>query len=58
MKTKIIDCITFFQENRHFDLRYNILKNVIDKFLVCESVYDHRGNQKSINFNHEKYKNI
>ena len=57
MRNKIIDCITFFQENRHFDLRFNILKDVVDKFLVCESVYDHRGNKKVINFNHEKYKN-
>ena len=57
MRNKIIDCITFFQENRHFDLRFNILKEVVDKFLVCESIYDHRGNKKEINFNYEKYKN-
>ena len=57
MRDKIIDCITFFQENRHFDLRFNILKEVVDKFLVCESIYDHRGNKKEINFNYEKYKN-
>ena len=57
MRNKIIDCITFFQENRHFDLRFNILKEVVDKFLICESIYDHRGNKKEINFNYEKYKN-
>ena len=28
MKKKIIDTITFFQENRHFDLRFNILKDI------------------------------
>ncbi len=56
MKYKIIDTITFFQENRHFDLRFNILKDVVDEFLICESIYDHRGNKKEINFNKEKYK--
>ena len=56
MKYKIIDTITFFQENRHFDLRFNILKDVVDEFLICESIYDHRGNKKEINFNREKYK--
>ena len=34
MKNKIIDCITFFQENRHFNLRFNILKEVVDKFSI------------------------
>ena len=58
MENKIIDTITFFQENRHFDLRFNILKDVVDKFIICESIYDHRGNTKTINFNKEKYKNI
>ena len=56
MTNKIIDTVTFFQENRHFDLRFNILKDVVDKFLICESIYDHRGNKKEINFNKEKYK--
>lgn len=56
MKNKIIDTITFFQEKRHFDLRYNILKDVVDYFLVCESIYDHRGNAKKINFDIDKYK--
>ena len=57
LKSKIVDCITFFQENRHFDLRYNILKDVVDKFLICESIYDHRGNEKKINFDKKKYIN-
>ena len=48
MKNKIIDSITFFQENRHFDLRFNILKDVVDEFLICESIYDHRGIKKKL----------
>ena len=58
MKNKIYDCITFFQENLQFELRFNILKEVVDKFVVCESIFDHRGNKKKINFNKENYSNF
>ena len=57
MKNKIIDCITFFRENFIFDLRYNIIKDYVDFLVICESKYDHRGNQKKLNFNIEKYSN-
>ncbi len=50
MKSKLIDCITFFQENFIFNLRYKILKDVINEFIVCESIYDHRGRKKKLNF--------
>ena len=50
MKNKIYDCITFFQENLQTELRFNILNEVVEKFIVCESIYDHRGNKKEINF--------
>ena len=50
MQNKIYDCVTFFNENYIFDLRYNILKDHVDQFIICESRYDHKGNQKPINF--------
>ena len=46
LKNKIIDCITFFDNNFMFELRYNILFNQVDYFVVCESEYDHKGNKK------------
>ncbi len=49
-KNKIIDCITFFDNNFMFELRYNILKNNVDFFVICESLYDHAGNPKKSNF--------
>ena len=49
-KSKIFDCITFFDNNFMFDLRYNILKDHVDYFVICESKFDHRGNKKKINF--------
>ena len=50
MKDKIIDCITFFDNTLMFELRFNILKDVVDTFVVCESKYDHRNRSKKINF--------
>ena len=35
MKNKIIDCVTFFDNNFIFELRYNILKKYVDCFIVC-----------------------
>lgn len=52
---KIFDCVTFFEENRLMKLRFNILDDYIDHFVVCESKYDHQGRKKKINFNKNKY---
>ena len=52
---KIFDCVTFFEENRLMELRFNILNDYIDYFIVCESKYDHQGRKKKINFNTHKY---
>ena len=56
MKKKI-DCITFFNENLMFDLRFKILENFFDFFLICEAKHDHKGNKKKLNFNLSKYSN-
>tara|TARA_S200000501_G_scaffold313846_1_gene305467 strand:+ start:1755 stop:2570 length:816 start_codon:yes stop_codon:yes gene_type:complete len=50
LKSKIIDCVTFYQNNYIFELRYNILKEVVDYFVVCESLYDHKNKKKKIDF--------
>ena len=49
-KSKIIDCITFFDNNFMFDFRYNTLKDYVDYFVICESKFDHKGNIKNQNF--------
>ena len=54
---KLIDCITFFDNKLMFDLRFNILKNHVDFFVVCESKYDHRNNPKKLNFDLKFLKN-
>ena len=54
---KLIDCITFFDNKLMFDLRFNILKDHVDFFVVCESKYDHRNNPKKLNFDLKFLKN-
>ena len=56
-RSKIIDCITFFDNKLMFDLRFNILKDYVDFFVVCESKYDHRNNPKKLNFDLKFLKN-
>ena len=51
---KIIDCITFFDNNFIFDFRYNVINKFVDKFVVCESLFDHKNNKKGLNFDPEK----
>ena len=50
MKSKIYDCITFFEENFITNFRFEVLNEFVDYFVVCESKYDHRGNKKKLNF--------
>lgn len=49
-KNKIFDCITFFDENLLVNTRFEILNDVVDYFIVCESAFDHKGKAKKINF--------
>ena len=49
-KNKILDCITFFDNNFIFEIRYNILVNFVDYFVICESTFDHKGFPKKKNF--------
>ena len=52
---KIIDCITYFNENLMFDLRYKTLENFVDEFVICESKYDHKGKEKKLSFKKNNY---
>lgn len=52
---KVFDCITYFDEPMLFELRLNILNQYVDEFIVCESMYTHSGEKKTINFNKNNY---
>ena len=43
---KIFDCFQFFDENMMLDLRLNILKDSVDKFVIVENAYMHSGLKK------------
>lgn len=57
MKPKIYDCITFFQSELLFNIRYNVLKHIVDYFVICEATRTHTGKLKKINFDYKKWKN-
>ena len=48
---KIYDCCIYFDENLMLDMRFNILNEHVDKFVVVEATRDHSGNSKKLNFN-------
>ena len=52
---KIFDCTTFYSEHLMMDVRFNILNEHIDKFIVCESTISHSGQPKKLNFNINNY---
>ena len=58
MKNKIFDCVTFFNENFQLNLRFNILYDYVDRFVICESKFDHQGKPKNLNFKKEQFKNF
>ena len=43
---KIFDCVTFYNENLVSNIRFNILNDLVDYFVICESKYDHQGQKK------------
>ena len=55
---KIFDCITFYQENFITNIRFEILNEYVDYFIICESKFNHIGEKKNLNFKllNEKFK--
>lgn len=52
---KLIDCFTFTDEEVVLDLRLNVLNKIVDKFIITEGTYDHRGNKRNLIFDIKKY---
>ena len=53
---KIIDCFMYFDEDMLLDLRLNIMNKYVNKFVICEATYNHKGIEKKLNFDIKKYK--
>lgn len=54
----IIDVITYHNEVEMFDLRYNMLKDHVDQFVVVESVTTFGGLPKLLTFPKDKYDKV
>ncbi|MDC1096591.1 hypothetical protein OAS47_04675 [Pelagibacteraceae bacterium] len=52
----IYDCLMYFDEDMILDLRFHVLNKFIKKFVVCESIYNHNGTKKKLNFNINNFK--
>ena len=48
---KIIDCTTYYSEDLMLDIRFNILNEYVDKFIIVEAKHSHSGEKKILNFN-------
>ena len=53
---KIFDCFIYFDEDLLLDLRFNILNNIVNYFVVVESNRTWQNKIKKFNFNIEKFK--
>jgi len=53
---KIFDCFMYFDEDLLLDLRLNCLDKFVDKFIIVECIYNHKGETKKPRFSKEKYK--
>ena len=51
----IFDCFQYFNEDHIADLRFNILNEFVDKFIIVESKFSHSGEQKKLNFDINKF---
>tara|TARA_B100000579_G_scaffold432349_1_gene449019 strand:+ start:3261 stop:4154 length:894 start_codon:yes stop_codon:yes gene_type:complete len=57
---KIFDCFMYFDEDLILDLRLNYLNKYVDKFIIVESRYNHKGEKREPKFkidNFMRFKN-
>jgi len=55
---KIYDCFMYHNEDTILDLRLNFLDEYVDFFVIVESRYNHKGEEKKLNFNIDKFSNF
>ena len=52
---KIFDCFMYFDEEVVLDVRLNILNKLVDYFVIVESKFTHKGDERKLKFNHKKF---
>ena len=50
----VYDCFTFFNELDLLEIRLNVLKDVVDKFVLCEATFTHQGKPKPLHYEENK----
>ena len=53
---KIFDCFMYFDEDIVLDVRLNFLDKFVDKFVIIESEYNHKGEKRTPLFDINKFK--
>ena len=52
---KIYDCFMYFDEEVVVDVRLNTLNEFVDYFVIVESKFTHKGDERELKFNHKKF---
>ena len=52
---KIFDCFMYFDEEVVLDVRLNTLDKYVDYFVIVESSFTHKGDNRNLMFNHNKF---
>ena len=52
---KIYDCFMYFDEEIVVDVRLNTLNDFVDYFVIVESKFTHKGDERELKFNHKKF---
>ena len=52
---KIFDCFMFYDEELVIDLRFNILNEHVNEFVIVESKFTHSGKKRELLFDINKY---
>ena len=52
----IFDCFQYYNEDHMAEIRFNILDQFVDKFVIVESTVNHQGKTKKLHFDLNKFK--
>ena len=55
---KIYDCFMYFDEDLVLELRLNTLNKYIDYFVIVESSFTHKGEERKLKFNQQHHHNL
>ena len=55
---KIYDCFMYFDEDVVLDVRLNVLDKYVDKFVIIESIFNHKGEKRKPLFDINKFQSF